>query len=66
MTDSVAGRNPISRYSTIDDELSDPRNHDLQERMSAKFQADINIVVAQIKASQGGAGDLADMLGFND
>ena len=66
MTDSVAGRNPISRYSTIDDELSDPRNHDLQERMSAKFQADINIVVAQIKASHGPDSDLLKMLGLDE
>ena len=64
MTTSVEGRNPVPRYQTIDDEFYDPRNRDLQERMSAKFQADMLIVVAQIKASRGGEGDLADMLGL--
>ena len=56
----------IPRYQTIDDEFYDPRNRDLQERMSAKLQADILIVVAQVRASQGGAGDMAAMLGLDD
>ena len=66
MTTSVEGRNPVPRYQTIDDEFWDPKNRDLQARMSAKFQADMLIVVAQVRASQGGAGDMAAILGLDD
>ena len=66
MTASVEGRNPAPRYQTIDDEFWDPRNRDQQVRQAARFQADMLIVVAMIKASRGGAGDLADALGLDD
>ena len=56
----------IPRYQTIDDEFYDPRNRDYQVRAAARLQADMMIVVAQIKASRGGEGDLADILGLND
>ena len=56
----------IPRYQTIDDEFYDPKNRDLQVRLAAKFQADILIVVAQVRASQGGPGDMAAMLGLDE
>ena len=54
----------IPRYQTIDDEFYDPRNRDQQVRQAARFQADMLITIAQIKASRGGEGDMAAMLGL--
>ena len=56
----------IPRYQTIDDEFYDPRNRDQQVRQAARFQADMLITIAQIKASRGGPGDIAAMLGLDD
>ena len=56
----------IPRYQNVDDEFYDPRNRDYQIRAAARLQADMLIVVAMIKASRNGAGDLADALGLND
>ena len=56
----------IPRYQTIDDEFWDPRNRDYQVRAAARFQADMLITIAQIKASRGGPGDMAAMLGLDD
>ena len=50
----------------IDDEFYDPRCRDLQERQAARFQADMLKTIAHIKASRGGEGDLAEMLGLVD
>ena len=66
MTTSVEGSNPVPRYQTIDDEFFDPRNRDYQERARVKFQADMLKTIAHIKASRGGEGDLAAMLGLDD
>ena len=66
MTTSVEGRNPVPRYQTIDDEFWDPKNRDLQARMSAKFQADALAVAARIRASHGPDSVLLEMLGLDD
>ena len=66
MTTEITGSNPAPRYQTIDDEFYDPRCRDIQVRESARFQAAMLKVVAQIKASRGGEGDLAEMLGLVD
>ena len=66
MTTAVTGSNPIPRYQTIDDEFYDPRNRDLQERMSAKFTADALLVAARIRASHGPDSDLLKMLGLDE
>jgi len=54
------------RYQTIDDEFCDPKNRDLQIRMSAKFQADALAVAARIRASHGPDSELLAMLGLDD
>ena len=64
MTTAVEGRNPAPRYQTIDDEFWDPRNKVYQERAAARFQADMLETIEKIKASRGGEGDLAEMLGL--
>lgn len=66
MTTSVEGRNPAPRYQTIDDEFFDPRNRDLQERMSAQVQADALRVAALIIASHGPDSELLKMLGLDE
>ena len=65
MTASVEGGNPIPRYQTTDDEFFDPRNRDLQIRMSAQVQADALRVAALIIASHGPDSDLLGMLGLD-
>jgi hypothetical protein len=52
------------RYQDGDDEIIDPRNHDLQERMSAMFMADAQIVADRIRASHGADSYLLEMLGL--
>ena len=64
--ETEGSRNPVPRYQTIDDEFYDPRNRDQQVRQAARFQADMLITIAQIKASRGGPGDMAEMLGLAD
>ena len=54
------------RYQTIDDEFYDPRNRDLQQRMSAQFQSDALRVAAMIIASHGPDSDLLAMLGLDE
>ena len=49
----------------IDDEFFDPRNRDLQIRMSAQVQADALRVAALIIASHGPDSDLLKMLGLD-
>ena len=66
MTTSAEGRNRAPRYQTIDDEFFDPRNRDLQERMSAKFTADALLVAVRIRASHGPDSDLLKMLGLDE
>ena len=66
MTTEITGTNPDPRYQTIDDEFYDPRCRDIQVRESARFQADMLKTIAHIKASRGGEGDLAEMLGLVD
>jgi len=56
----------IPRYQTIDDEFYDPRNRDLQQRMSAQFQSDALRVAAMIIASHGPDSDLLAMLGLDE
>ena len=66
MTTSVEGRNPVPRYQTIDDEFWDPRNRVYQERAAARFQEDMLETIKKIKASRGGPGDMAEMLGLDE
>ena len=56
----------IPRYQTIDDEFYDPRNRDLQERMTAQLQADALRVAARIIASHGPDSELLAMLGLDE
>ena len=65
MTTAVEGRNPAPRYQTTDDEFFDPRNRDLQIRMSAQVQADALRVAALIIASHGPDSELLAMLGLD-
>ena len=65
MTTAVEGSNPIPRYQTTDDEFFDPRNRDLQIRMSAQVQADALRVAALIIASHGPDSELLAMLGLD-
>ena len=55
----------IPRYQTIDDEFYDPKNRDLQIRMSAQVQADALRVAAMIIASRGPDSELLDILGLD-
>ena len=55
----------IPRYQTIDDEFYDPRNRDLQIRMSAQVQADALRVAAMIIASHGPDSELLEILGLD-
>ena len=66
MTTEITGTNPIPRYQTIDDEFFDPRNRDLQIRMSAQVQADALRVAALIIASHGPDSELLAMLGLDE
>jgi hypothetical protein len=58
----TSGKAP--RYQDGDEEVIDSRSRGFQERAAAKFQADIATTVAMIKASRGGPGDMAEMLGL--
>ena len=66
MTTAVEGSDPIPRYQTTDDEFFDPRNRDLQIRMSAQVQADALRVAALIIASHGPDSELLKMLGLDE
>ena len=66
MTAAVEGRNPSPSYRYIDDEFYDPRNVDLQVRLSVRLQADALAVAALIRASHGPDSDLLALLGLDD